>query len=89
MEPAQYCPDDPLTRAQMASFLKRAFRLDPASPAGFADTEGSVHAAAIDALYKAGITSGCSVDPLQFCPDQVTTRIQMAFFLERARNRSN
>lgn len=87
--PARYCPDDPVTRAQMASFLKRAFRLGPALPAGFTDIDGNRHAAAIDALHTAGITSGCSVDPLQFCPDRATTRIQMAVFLERARSRSN
>ena len=88
-EPARYCPDDPVTRAQMASFLKRAFRLDPTVPAGFTDTSGNSHAAAIDALYGAGITEGCSGDPLQFCPDKTTTRIQMAVFLDRALNRSN
>ena len=33
-EPARYCPDDPVTRAQMASFLERAFNLDQAAPAG-------------------------------------------------------
>ena len=88
-EPDRYCPDDPVTRAQVASFVKRAFRLDPAVPAGFADTQGNHHEAAIDALHDAGITEGCSADPLQFCPHRATTRIQMAVFLERARNRSS
>jgi len=88
-EPARYCPDDPVTRAQMASFLKRAFRLDPALPAGFADTHGNHHAVAIDALHAAGITKGCSTDPPEFCPDRATTRIQMALFLERARTRTS
>ncbi|MCE2511930.1 MAG: S-layer homology domain-containing protein [Acidimicrobiia bacterium] len=88
-EPARYCPDNPVTRAQMASFLGTAFRLDPALPVGFTDTHGDLHAAAIDALHDAGITAGCSTDPLQFCPGRATTRIQMAVFLERARNRSN
>ena len=88
-EPAQYCPDDPVTRAQMATFLKRAFALDPAVPGRFADTDGSVHEAAIDALHASGITKGCSTEPLRFCPDEATTRGQMALFLERARNRFN
>ena len=88
-EPAQYCPDDPVTRAQMATFLKRAFFLDPAVPVGFADTDGSVHEAAIDALHASGITVGCSTEPLRFCPYQATTRVQMALFLERARNPFN
>lgn len=88
-EPDRYCPDEPVTRAQMASFLTRAFRIDRVLPVGFADTDGSGHAAAIDALFDAGITRGCSADPLQFCPDEATSRAQMAVFLERARNRSN
>ena len=88
-EPAQYCPDDPVTRAQMATFLKRAFVLDPAVPRGFADTDGSVHEAAIDSLHAAGITMGCSTEPLRFCPNQATTRGQMVLFLERVRNRFN
>ncbi len=88
-EPVRFCPDDPVTRAQMASFLERAFRLGPAPPAGFADTHGSRHAAAIDALHDAGVTRGCSADPLEFCPDRATTRSQMAVFLERARSLSS
>ena len=88
-EPARYCPGDPVTHAQMASFLSRAFRLDPATSAGFTDTEGNSHAAAIDALHDSGITRGCADDPLRFCPDQDTTRSQMAVFIDRALNRLN
>ncbi len=88
-EPHRYCPDEPVTRAQMASFLTRAFRLESVLPVGFTDTGRSGHAAAIDALFDAGITRGCSADPLQFCPDEATSRAQMAVFLERARSRSN
>ena len=88
-EPARYCPDSPVTRAQMATFFRRAFMLDPAIPTGFEDTRGDVHEAAIDALYRAGITAGCSTEPPLFCPQQSTTRSQMALFLERARNLFN
>ena len=86
-EPARYCPDDPVTRAQMATFLGKAFVLDAAVPQGFTDTGDSVHAANIDALYRAGITKGCSAEPLRFCPQQATTRAQMALFLQQARTR--
>ncbi len=88
-EPLRYCPDQPVTRAQMASFLTRAFQLERAGSAGFVDTENSGHVAHIDALAEAGITQGCSADPRQFCPNQPTSRAQMAIFLQRARNRSN
>ena len=69
----------------MASFLVRAIQLPPAeTPAGFSDTGGNTHAANIDALAAAGITVGCSTDPLRYCPDQAVTRAQMATFLNRA-----
>ena len=83
-EPLSYCPDKPVTRAQMATFLVRAFDLDPAPPAGFADTAGSAHEANINALAATGITAGCKTEPLSYCPDKPVTRAQMATFLVRA-----
>ena len=32
-------------------------------------------------MHQAGITAGCSSAPLQYCPDETTTRGQMAVFL--------
>ena len=84
-EPARFCPHYTATRSQVASFLARAFELGSAEPAGFGDTAGSVHETNIDALYAAGITTGCSTDPLLFCPRDPTTRAQMARFLNRVR----
>ena len=86
-EPLRYCPSAPVTRAQMASFLRRALDLPEAAPAGFVDVDpGSVHAAAIDALREAGVTSGCGTEPLRYCPSAPVTRAQMASFLRRALN---
>ena len=82
--PLRYCPDDPVTRAHMATFLVRAFSLDAAGPAGFADTADNTHEANIDALAAAGITTGCATDPLRYCPGDPVTRAQMATFLHRA-----
>ena len=82
---SRFCPDDPVTRAQMAVFLVRAFDLEPAPSAGFADTVGSWAEDQIDALYEAGVTVGCGVEPLRFCPEQATTRGEMTAFLNRAR----
>jgi hypothetical protein len=39
--------------------------------------------AAIYKIYNAGITTGCSQNPLRYCPDGTVTRTQMAVFLER------
>ena len=79
----RYCPNDPVTREQMASFLVRAF-LFPAGDDLFTDDEDSVHEADINALAKRGVTLGCA--PKLYCPEDVVTRQQMAAFLFRAFN---
>ncbi len=38
----------------------------------------------IEALYAAGITTGCSTNPPRFCPNSALTRSQAAAFLSRA-----
>ena len=83
-DPLRYCPQDSVTRGQMATFLVKAFDLPDADPAGFTDTAGNVHAARIDALATAGVTTGCKTDPLRYCPDGPVTRGQIATFLYRA-----
>jgi len=35
----------------------------------------------INAMYERGITAGCAISPLQYCPDSVTTRAEMAVFI--------
>ena len=82
--PLRFCPSEAVTRAQMASFLVRAFGLDEGESSGFVDVEDSVHTSNIDALAAAGVTSGCSTEPLRYCPGRDTTRAQMATFLSRA-----
>jgi hypothetical protein len=82
----RYCPDDGLTRGEMAAFLVRA--LGYADDGGgdlFVDDDGSVFEAAIDRLGAAGVTQGCN-PPLndRFCPERRVTREEMAAFLVRA-----
>lgn len=86
-DPVSYCPHQPVTRAQMATLLVRAFNLKQGPSAGFADTDGTTHEAHIDALAAAGITAGCNTDPLRYCPHQPVTKAEMATFLVRALNR--
>ena len=84
-DPPRFCPDSFVTRAQMASFLVRAFGMPQAGPGGFGDVDvSSVHAGSIDRLAAAGITHGCATGPLRFCPATATSRAQMATFLARA-----
>ena len=81
---SRFCPDDPVTRGQMATFLVRAFKLDAAGLAGFGDVSGHRHENSIRILAAEGITAGCSTDPLLYCPNRSVTRGQMATFLARA-----
>ncbi|WKZ39487.1 MAG: hypothetical protein QY328_14590 [Anaerolineales bacterium] len=37
----------------------------------------------IEAIYNAGITGGCTTNPLNYCPNNTVTRAQMAIFLLR------
>ncbi|HSJ35610.1 MAG TPA: BACON domain-containing protein [Acidimicrobiia bacterium] len=79
-----YCPDDYVTRQQMASFLVRTFDLPPAPAGQFTDTAGSVHENDINALAASGITRGCNPPANdQYCPRDVVTRGQMAAFMAR------
>ena len=83
-----YCPDDPVTRQQMAVFLLKALNgpgyappacfplfADVACPSQFADW--------IQDLYIRQITAGCGTNPLLYCPTDPNTRAQMAVFLTK------
>ena len=51
---------------------------------GFVDIDGNPHAANIEAIAAAGITSGCDDTGTRYCPNGGVTRGQMATFLARA-----
>src|SRR5690606_33157467 len=79
-----YCPDDYVTRQQLASFLVRTLDLEPAAASQFTDTTASVHHADIDALAASGITKGCNPPAnTLYCPTDLVTRGQMAAFMAR------
>ena len=82
----EFCPDEPVTRGQMASFLARALDLPAEGPFDlFGDDNSSVHESDINRLAEAEITRGCNPpDNDRFCPDDPVTRGQMAAFLRRA-----
>ena len=83
-----YRPDDPMLRSEMAVFLQRAFRLaipDGISSSSFADIAlDASYLEEVEAVLAAGITRGCGVDPMRFCPDDLVRRDTMAAFLARA-----
>jgi len=84
-----YCPGEPVTRAQMAVFLERGIHgsnYAPPSAAGdvFQDVgAGDFAASFIEQLFDDGITAGCGNN--NYCPDSVVSRAQMAVFLLRAK----
>ena len=77
-----YCPDDVVTREQMASFLARALKLGGTAPDAFSDDETSIHEANINLVAREKIATGCAVGT--FCPKDNVRRDQMASFLARA-----
>jgi hypothetical protein len=83
--PLRFCPNDPVTRGQMAVFLLKAvegsgFAPPPCASPTFTDVPCSdPFAPWIYELANRGITSGCAPD--LFCPIGSVTREQMAVFL--------
>jgi len=80
-----YCPEAPVTRAQMAIFLLRskygaAYNPPTATGSVFGDVPAGYWAAAwIERLATEGITAGCGSG--NYCPENPVTRAQMAVFL--------
>ena len=84
----KFCPDDFVTRGQMAAFLVRALGYtDNGGGNLFTDDNGHTFESDIDKLGTAGVTKGCNPPSnTKFCPDDSVTRGQMAAFLTRALN---
>ena len=90
--PPTYCPDESLSRAQLAVFLLRGVNgagYQPPAATGtlFMDVPVS-HAFApwIEELARRGITGGCASSPPRYCPEAIVTRGQMAVLLLRAKH---
>ena len=80
----RFCPNDAVTRGQMAAFLVRALDLPAGTPNAFTDDDG-VFELNIESLAEAGITRGCNPPANdRYCPGNPVTRGQMAAFLGRA-----
>ena len=87
--PLRYCPEDPVTRTQMAIFILRgmhgsAYAPSDATGTVFADVPLSAFAVAwVEQFAFDGITAGCSTG--NYCPNANVTRAQMAIFLLRGK----
>ena len=87
--PQRFCPDEPLSRRDMAVWLVRL--LDTASPTRpdsvrFVDVPvDQWWAPHVERLAEWDVTRGCAEEPeARYCPDRTVTRGQMAAFLVRA-----
>ncbi len=84
-----FCPDQPITRAQMAILLltARGTTPPPATGTRFNDVPLGYWAGAwIEELAREGVVSGCSASPPLYCPDSDLTRAEMAVLLTLARH---
>jgi len=83
-----FCPDDGVTRDQTAAFIIRARFASipfnyPTTPY-FTDVPPSdPFFNYVQEMYFLGITTGCSTNPLMYCPADILTRGQMAVFVVR------
>ena len=85
-----YCPNNTVTRQQMAVFLLKALEgsaYDPPDCSGVFDdvpcTPGTGFSDWIEELSDRSITGGCSVTPPLYCPANPNNRGQMAVFLTK------
>lgn len=88
VSPLRYCPQEQLSRAQMAVFLLRVELgrgYAPGAPKGvFADVPKWFWAAPwIERLYQEGITEGCATNPLRYCPYLEVSKWEAETFLSR------
>ncbi len=91
--PPRYCPDRILDRAESAVFVLRgaygAIGSPPWPPPptpSFGDVPpGFWGYGWIESLYRDGLTAGCSLDPLLYCPLQQHTRAEGSVFFLRVK----
>ena len=87
-EDGTFRPSEPVTRLDMAVLMSRAFPGvgQVEEPVGvFGDVPADAwYAGAVEGILAAGVTTGCSAEPLLYCPDKPVRRDQMASFLARA-----
>lgn len=86
--PPNYCPGDPLTRAQQAVFVIRGkfgASFVPPQPTEqiFTDVDITTHWGAewIDKMYREGLTAGCSTEEMAYCPERINTIAEGCTFM--------
>ena len=68
----RFCPNQSLTRAQLAAFIARVLDLSKAPKDYFRDDNSSKYENAINSIARAGLTKGCGTR--RYCP-QAPSRV--------------
>ena len=81
----RFCPNDDITREQLATMLYRGLDIpDATEDVTYFDDIGGVHEPAVRALAENGITNGCTERLTSFCASSTVQRAHAAMFLARA-----
>jgi uncharacterized protein (DUF1800 family) len=88
--PLRYCPNNPITRGQMAAFLLKVYHgtsyAPPPAQGVFADVAITLPLAPwIEELARLSVTAGCGGSA--YCPSNSVTRGQMAVFMSKTFHR--
>jgi hypothetical protein len=78
----RFCPQDEISRGQMAAFLRRTFALPAVEEDFFQDDDGTVFEGDINALAAVGIAFGCT--ETDYCSDVPLMREELAELFVRA-----
>jgi uncharacterized protein (DUF1800 family) len=89
--PLRYCPDNSVTRAQMAPFLLKVYHGTSYAPPPAQGVFGDVPASSpfapwVEELARLAVTVGCG--GTSYCPSNAVTRGQMAVFMTKMFHRS-
>jgi len=91
VNPAIFCPERSVTRAEMAVFILRSMNGQatptPSESGMFSDVpvDGKEWMQPwIEEFFLDGLTVGCADIPLKYCPERQVTRAEMAVFLLKA-----
>ena len=88
--PLSYCPDNTLKRVESAKFMLGAMQgtsyTPPTDPSGYVFQDDWTSPSVswgrswAEGLWDAGLTNGCSTNPLLFCPAKILIRDEWATF---------
>ncbi len=86
-QPKKFCPDDWLQRSTAAVMIVNAMGVSPGPPTSPAFTDVPANAwyrNDAEFLHASCVVKGCSQNPVQYCPDDIITRVEFSAMLVHA-----